>query len=198
MARKSKLSKERIESVCKYIKLGLPQKVAAAYSGINEATFYRWMERGESNPKSMYGEFCEAVKRAVAESEATLVANIRLAANKTASWQAAAWMLERRFPDRWARIEKREISGNLGHDVKYSDEEALKAYEDELKLAGKELGIEPEKLDRLFMDGGSNYGEVMSSKRVSRRADIVDYHRRKKENLRAVVEDDLFDMDDEV
>lgn len=45
------------------------------------------------------------MQRAEAESERALVAIVRAAAPKT--WTAAAWLLERRFPARWARPEIR-------------------------------------------------------------------------------------------
>ena len=53
----------------------------------------------------------ESAELKVSESE--LVSWIRTAAAK--DWKAAAWILERRFPERWARPER--IEGTLSHNV---------------------------------------------------------------------------------
>ncbi len=49
----------------------------------------------------MTGDQREQLETARAEGEARAVARIAQAAGT--SWQAAAWMLERQYPDRWAR-----------------------------------------------------------------------------------------------
>jgi hypothetical protein len=49
--------------------------------------------------------FAADVQSAEAGLELGLLAQVRLGAQK--DWRAAAWLLERRFPDRWARPEVR-------------------------------------------------------------------------------------------
>lgn len=57
-----------------------------------------------------YRLFSAAVSRAVAESEVALVRRVKEADD----WRASAWMLERRFQDRWRRRDHVEVSGE-GH-----------------------------------------------------------------------------------
>ena len=51
------------------------------------------------HPRSKEAKLFRAITVAEARFEAIGTGKIRTAAN--ASWQAAAWMLERRFPDRY-------------------------------------------------------------------------------------------------
>jgi hypothetical protein len=53
-------------------------------------------------------DFLEAIKKAEVEGEAALVGIIRNAAEKT--WPPAAWLLERRHPDRWGKKIKSEVT----------------------------------------------------------------------------------------
>jgi hypothetical protein len=56
-------------------------------------------------------EYFEAITKALAESETALVAHINRAGDK--SWQAHAWLLERRFPERWGRKDRLEHTGKI-------------------------------------------------------------------------------------
>jgi transposase len=104
MAYPSKLTPELQTQLCKLIAAGSPPAVAAQASGIAEGTFYAWMRRAESNRKAdlRYRNFKRAVELASAESEAILVTRIAKAAS-AGSWSAAAWILERRWPQRWSK-----------------------------------------------------------------------------------------------
>lgn len=104
------LNKDRLDRVCSALRAGNTRRAAAAYAGIDDGTFLEWMRRGQGNDKvrpktDLYAEFADAVKKAEAESEVALVATVRTAAQR--AWQASAWLLERRFPDSWAAVEKR-------------------------------------------------------------------------------------------
>ena len=73
-------------------------------------------------------EFWEEVKKAEAEAEAAAVVQIKAAA-ASGTWQAAAWYLERKFKDRWARTDKLEgtVSHQLGIGASEEELEAAKA-----------------------------------------------------------------------
>lgn len=62
------------------------------------------MEQGtrDGAKNKQYRDFRAAVERARAEAEATLVARVAKAA-QNGSWSAAAWLLERRAPERWGK-----------------------------------------------------------------------------------------------
>lgn len=102
--RPGKFTPETCKRIVDMLRAGSYPKVAANAAGVSERTFYYWIERAQTDDD--YREFAEAVDRALSEGEARAVAVI--AAASTESWQAAAWMLERRYPDRWARPSQRD------------------------------------------------------------------------------------------
>jgi len=91
--RPTKYSIETEEKICNALRAGNTQKVSALYAGIDETTFYRWMQN--------YASFASAIKKAEADAEVSAVAIIKKAMPET--WQAAAWWLERRKPDDYGR-----------------------------------------------------------------------------------------------
>ena len=115
MGRPTKLNYKVQEKIVQAIKAGNYIETAAAYAGINKSTLYDWLRRGErekqrveKNPRyrirkseKPYVEFSDAVEKALAEAEVRDVLLISKAAEE--QWQAAAWRLERKFPDRWGR-----------------------------------------------------------------------------------------------
>lgn len=100
MARPTKLTPELQEKICKLIAAtGCTVEGAAAAVDVAASTVYEWRSRGLIERKGRFAEFAEALMRARAKSEAALVASIATA-GKT-DWRAAAWILERRFPDQY-------------------------------------------------------------------------------------------------
>ena len=95
MARPPSITIHHVREVRDAIRIGLTQEQAAAYIGVGERTFYRWMRRGLREPDTIYGQFRQAVKRGEAQSVAYEMANIRRAA-RDGDWKASAWLLERR------------------------------------------------------------------------------------------------------
>lgn len=126
--RPSKLTPEAQARIIEALRAGNYQESAAAYAGVGVATFYRWMERGKrDDAEPEYREFREAVERARAEAEVRNVGLIQRSASE-GTWQAAAWFLERSFPNRWGRRERHEVVGSGGGPVEVSvDAEALES-----------------------------------------------------------------------
>jgi transposase len=110
---KLKLTGDLIERITRLIGDGNYIEVACAAVGIGKTTFYRWLERGEKAETGVYRDFWNAVKKAEAESESKYVGVIRDAAN-SGTWQAAAWWLERRYPDRWGKKDQMALTGKDG------------------------------------------------------------------------------------
>lgn len=85
------------------------RSTACQMAGISENVFLDWMRRGgdtdleskyvEEHPVEPYKSFVEDVKTAEAESEARLLANIQ--AHGQVDWRANAWIMSRKFKDRW-------------------------------------------------------------------------------------------------
>jgi transposase len=119
VARPTKLTPEVRDRVVAALRAGNYRGPSARASGISEATFHRWMKRGDKAKSGIYRDFHEEVLRAEAEAEVHAVAVIRK--KMPDEWRAAAHYLERRFPDRWRRRESIEHEGTQRLVVKTED-----------------------------------------------------------------------------
>lgn len=103
------LDEDDVRQIESLMRAGATMEVAAEAAGVSRGTLYRWLKKGErARPGSRPRELRERVEKARAESETVLVARIAAAAGK-GSWQAAAWLLERRFPERWMKPSERPM-----------------------------------------------------------------------------------------
>lgn len=116
MGRPLKLTPEMLEEICSYLEAGNYVETAFKACGVPTSTGYRWLKRGNLETIGPYHDFWEAINKSEARAEARNVAIIELAAKET--WTAAAWWLERKFPDRWARKERHELTGEGGKEIK--------------------------------------------------------------------------------
>lgn len=118
--RKTKLSQKITDAFTKAIGEGVSIVAACQFAGVCERTYYTWTSKGEAG-KEPYIQFVQAIKKAEAKAEQRWVRVIETHAADT--WTAAAWLLERRFPDRWGRRERvqQEHSGGLEIILKVSE-----------------------------------------------------------------------------
>jgi hypothetical protein len=96
---------ERVtKAVADLVRIAVPPVTAAAAQGVDKPTFEHWMQRGELRHRGYwrYQRFRHEVMTAEADCEVALVARVRAAAQE-GEWQAAIWLAERRFGDRWLR-----------------------------------------------------------------------------------------------
>jgi hypothetical protein len=94
------MTDEVIEKILGTIRLGLHPDRAAMAHGVSAGTLRSFKKR---NP-----EFARMVKEAEASAEAGFLSRILMHTDK--QWTACAWMLERRWPERWAKKEHVEVS----------------------------------------------------------------------------------------
>lgn len=109
VGRPSKLNPDCIARLVDALRAGHTRETAAALAGISRSTFNAWLaaaKESDANPELL--AFSDAVKGGELDAEDALLAIIRAAAPK--QWQAAAWLLERRHPDRWGRRVKAEVT----------------------------------------------------------------------------------------
>jgi len=112
MAR-SKLTPEAQARIVQAIEVGATYELAAQFGGIVYNTFNEWMKRGEAANAGKFHDFYEAIKAAEAKAVIKWLALIDRAAADT--WQAAAWKLERRYPEAFGRrMVQAEVSGPGG------------------------------------------------------------------------------------
>lgn len=95
-------------------------ETAACLAGIARTTFYEWIKKGNKEKSGKYYDFVNAVNAAVAKSEMRDLGFIDNAA-KDGQWQAAAWKLERRHPDKWGKRERHELTGADGGPIEHKD-----------------------------------------------------------------------------
>ena len=97
------LTDQLTHSVSQLVVLGVPAKAAAATMGVAGEVFDKWIADGARNSRGKYRQrlFVLAVDKATAQLETQLIGKIRGAANE--NWQAAAWLAERRFPEKYVR-----------------------------------------------------------------------------------------------
>ena len=105
---KPKCTHELIEAASELKRGGMNNRDLSQCIGISEATFYRWLNDTTS---AVHREFCESLKKAEAEHKAALRERIFKASER--DWKAAAWLLERMFPDEYGRRERREIEASM-------------------------------------------------------------------------------------
>ena len=85
---------------------GMSIVAACTQAGISENTHYRWLEECED------GEWTEEVNAAKDFAEAVALSKLKRLGDEKADWRAYAWILERRYPDRWGA--KKELELNVG------------------------------------------------------------------------------------
>lgn len=104
---KGKYAPAKVKEICRYIQMGTTNATACHLSRISEETYYTWIRE--------HPEFSDAVKEAEEKAEVVNLDYIRKARDK--SWAAAAWLLERRFPERYSLVKRHELSGPGGRPV---------------------------------------------------------------------------------
>lgn len=126
MGRARAITPEVAKHICEALAKGNHVQTACDLVGIHKDTHYEEMKRNT--------DYSDAIKKAVAEGEAKTLGVIADATPKF--WQAAAWMLERRFPDRWGRKDKVEMVDA----------------EPEIRKRAEELGLDPDEAVAKYQD----------------------------------------------
>jgi hypothetical protein len=138
--RPTKLTPELQEQIVKTLAGGSYATTAAACAGIDASTYYRWLKRGDPNGKAKhdapYREFRAAVEKAEAEAEVRMVTQIAVAGEKQRP--AIAWLLSRRWPQRWGLGAQRK-RWSFGRSKAKDGDEQAKPRLDLRRLTPKEL-----------------------------------------------------------
>lgn len=90
----SKLNKEVVSRLSFALRQGSTYDLAAQYAGITRQTLYNWLSKAKAGDES-YFVVLDAVKSAEAAGALDMLQIITESAGE-GSWQAAAWLLERR------------------------------------------------------------------------------------------------------
>jgi transposase-like protein len=109
MARTTKRTDARQRAICQAIEQGATYEMAAASAGIHRDTLHAWRSRDPA--------FSDALKAAEARGVLACLSRIQQAAND-GQWQAAAWILERRYPADYGRRDRVQMEHSGSVDVR--------------------------------------------------------------------------------
>ena len=111
------------ETLAECLRMGMHPTAAAAGVGIAREMLSRWLSDGRRDfdlgLQTPYARLYESLSRAQADAEQAALLNLNAAAQEPKHWMASAWFLERRFPDRWAKRTKTELTGKDGGPVQH-------------------------------------------------------------------------------
>lgn len=118
-----KLKKVYIDLFCRAVAKGIPEERACKHATFSNTSFRNWMNEIEekniepmgkdevlgsrSGREKLLSYFAREYNSALLSFEEVHVANIEKHAVKV--WVASAWLLERRFPHEWGKLERKEI-----------------------------------------------------------------------------------------
>jgi len=145
--RKTKLTPELQEEIVKRIRAGNYIRVACQAVGISHTSYFDWLKKGEEGI-SPYAEFLDAVQKAESEAHVNYVAIV--ASHAPTQWQAAAWWLERRFPQLWGRRDRLDIKGEIVAEKKVDKIEEKFSH-----MSPKEINQHANSLSEKMLYGGT-------------------------------------------
>lgn len=136
-----KYSKELTAKLCEKLRKGLSRDDSCYLVNLSHTAFYEWM----ADPKK--ADFADSIKKAEAEFKETNLYIIQKAGVK--SWQAAGWLMERRYPKEFALQMRTEVTGRGGsplipHKPSVDLSGLTKAQLDALIISTISLPIPPE------------------------------------------------------
>ena len=119
MARPSKLTPDIQQRIGENIALGLTYKLAAEAVGVTYKTLNEWNQKGQTEKSGKYFEFTQHIKKCNADGARKLLEKLNDAA-EAGNCQICMWILERRFPEDFARRQYRKtnvVSENINANV---------------------------------------------------------------------------------
>jgi len=102
MSRPTKLNPDVQARIVEAIDMGATYELAAQAGGVSIDSFSLWMKKGEDGKTEPYCGFYGAIKESEGRAAVMWLKVIEKAARE-GTWQAAAWKLERRYPNQYGR-----------------------------------------------------------------------------------------------
>lgn len=130
VGRPTKFSDGVAQKVLDAIKGGNYLEPACRAAGVSYGTVRRWLRRGKRVGKGKFWQFWQDYLQAAANAELEVVRKWQ--EHLPESYQACRDLLARRYPQRWANREKRDLKVSGGMEVKGRDESDIAAAIDKL------------------------------------------------------------------
>jgi len=132
-----KLTPERRAKAVAAVKLGMTRAQQAAYAGVSLSTLQKWLAKGRAAKGGALSKWADEME----ESEAVAIARnlaVIMKAAREGTWQAAAWYLERKYPDDYGRrVPTIEVTQQVGVQVVEQTSQELLEIARERRLAGE-------------------------------------------------------------
>ena len=113
MPAKLKLTYALVEQIVELKRDGLCDADIIAAICVHPSTFYRWLKEGEDAKSGVKRTLYEEIKKAEAYYKKSLLTTIKDAAMSRAQyWTAAAWLLERKYPMEYGKMERKADEGD--------------------------------------------------------------------------------------
>ena len=137
----TKITPEIIEKLRSALATGCYVETAAGHAEIDRTTFQAWVKRGAKERdhrakggrprkrEELFYQLSIVIEKAIADAELTSLARINKA-GRDGAWQADAWRLERRSPDRWGR-RRVDVGGVKGAPIAVSWAELVETIEED-------------------------------------------------------------------
>ena len=110
--RKTKLTYQMVDQAVALKRDGLCDADIIDALGVHPSTFYRWLQSPDTKVKRALRD---GLKKAESEYKRQLLLTIRSAAlSRSQHWTAAAWLLERKYPDQYGRAERKSEEQQQG------------------------------------------------------------------------------------
>jgi hypothetical protein len=93
---------EKLEEVCHLLAKGHSVEAACVGANLSRATFYRWLDADE--------ELRERIDDAKIAGEGAMISEMRSLIDARQDWKGLAWLLERRWPERYSAKREIEVS----------------------------------------------------------------------------------------
>jgi len=105
------LTDTMIEAICTLVSQGLPLELCTNQLGIAENSLYRWLRYAKETEIESSQEYklMVGIKRARSTAVLKRIKNIQKISERedSNSWQASAWLLERSYPEHFAKRPER-------------------------------------------------------------------------------------------
>ena len=134
MGRDPKLNKVICEKICEGVLKGNYITTVCRSVGISPRTYHNWKKWGEEG-REPYKTFYEKVTECEAKAEMDILNVIYTSAIDQGNWLSSAWILERKYPNRFGKREQMALQTD--NDFKLEISTAKSPYE---------MGLEEKKL----------------------------------------------------
>ena len=100
---------EKLEELCHLLAKGHSVEAACVGANLSRATFYRWMQEDE--------ELRDRIDDAKLAGEGAMIAEMRSLIEARQDWKGLAWLLERRWPERYSAKREIEVSTKQANGI---------------------------------------------------------------------------------